>query len=338
LWIDNTRGVAIVLVVVGHVIQFGSHSTFDIFTNPFFVTIYAFHMPLFAFISGYLGVSSLQRLRASAIIRTRSRSLLVPFAAWTVVVGGVSSVLTQLAQGGIEPARLAKGVVRDFVYPDGSLWFLWFLFMSYALMSLAIRMRRYLGEASILISVALVYAIPFGDALVIYELKWLYPFFVAGYFVHRWKAFFRRIERLSVAGAGIAFVVLLACWTRDSSVYVSHMAAVDGDVLRTLLRWCYQYALGITGVIASVGTIRAISRRVQVPLAAALGRASLGIYCVQTYLVAVLPSIASPTGSPLFYGVYVAVVATCIMAVSYFVTTLVLERVRVLRVVMLGGR
>lgn len=45
---DKVRGVAILLVVLGHVIQY-SYS--DFFHVPAFNIIYSFHMPLFMFLS-----------------------------------------------------------------------------------------------------------------------------------------------------------------------------------------------------------------------------------------------------------------------------------------------
>lgn len=51
LYIDNLRAFAIMLVVMGHILQFtfGDSHGFD---HPFFKFIYSFHMPLFFFISG----------------------------------------------------------------------------------------------------------------------------------------------------------------------------------------------------------------------------------------------------------------------------------------------
>lgn len=51
IWIDNAKAIAILLVVVGHIIQFMySPEGFD--QNIVFRYIYAFHMPLFFLLSG----------------------------------------------------------------------------------------------------------------------------------------------------------------------------------------------------------------------------------------------------------------------------------------------
>jgi len=77
-YIDQLKGIAILLVVLGHVIGYNNilrsfisskklvyykwyiftkHETINIFTiliNPHFSCIFSFHMPLFMFISGYV--------------------------------------------------------------------------------------------------------------------------------------------------------------------------------------------------------------------------------------------------------------------------------------------
>lgn len=50
LYLDYTRGFAILLVIIGHLIQFNFQSGVN---NRLFDIIYSFHMPLFFFISGY---------------------------------------------------------------------------------------------------------------------------------------------------------------------------------------------------------------------------------------------------------------------------------------------
>lgn len=63
-WIDNVKGIAILLVVLGHVIQFMyCPSNFD--QNPVFRVIYSFHMPLFFILSGCVTKSIIYRSAAN---------------------------------------------------------------------------------------------------------------------------------------------------------------------------------------------------------------------------------------------------------------------------------
>ncbi|KRL52474.1 acyltransferase family protein [Furfurilactobacillus rossiae] len=70
-WLDIARGITILAVVIGHTFQ---SQTFSMQTLPAKI-IFAFHMPLFFIVSGYLFHQ--QRLRI--VLRKGIRSLLVPY-------------------------------------------------------------------------------------------------------------------------------------------------------------------------------------------------------------------------------------------------------------------
>lgn len=84
-YIDEIRGLAILLVVVGHLIQFNGFSV----NNPIFEFIYSFHMPLFFAISGYIT----QRLTTICtlneylgFIKKKFISLIIPLLVWSLIV------------------------------------------------------------------------------------------------------------------------------------------------------------------------------------------------------------------------------------------------------------
>ena len=81
LTIDFIRGIAILLVVLGHNIQYGSGNDFyqmeNYFDSLLFKFIYSFHMPLFALLSGYLFFWSMKRAM-KYVIKKRLTSLLLP--------------------------------------------------------------------------------------------------------------------------------------------------------------------------------------------------------------------------------------------------------------------
>lgn len=86
-YLDYTRGFAILLVIVGHLIQFNFQSGLN---NRLFDIIYSFHMPLFFFISGcargiYLK-SSLTVLDLCKKVYHQFCSLIVPSIVWTIVM------------------------------------------------------------------------------------------------------------------------------------------------------------------------------------------------------------------------------------------------------------
>lgn len=81
--LDALRGVAIALVVIGHIVQYRSLD--GNFFNYLFKYIYIFHMPLFFFISGL--VFKVERFSARAFYRSLLQ-LFVPWFFWTMIVVG----------------------------------------------------------------------------------------------------------------------------------------------------------------------------------------------------------------------------------------------------------
>lgn len=77
--IDFLKGVAIFLVVYGHIIQYCIKNKGDFFLNLVFKIIYSFHMPLFMIISGYLFYNTLQNNKQiKQLIYKKFKQLIVP--------------------------------------------------------------------------------------------------------------------------------------------------------------------------------------------------------------------------------------------------------------------
>lgn len=83
LELDFFKGVAILLVICGHVILANIKGALD--THPVYTWIYSFHMPLFFFISGYL-ISYSQKRIGFEVIKKKTLTLLVPFFTWSFIV------------------------------------------------------------------------------------------------------------------------------------------------------------------------------------------------------------------------------------------------------------
>lgn len=77
LYLDNIKGFAILLVVLGHCIQFSNPKFDDDFLFRF---IYSFHMPLFFMVSGY--VSCKIQFSWKETIRKRLYQLMLPYLLW----------------------------------------------------------------------------------------------------------------------------------------------------------------------------------------------------------------------------------------------------------------
>ena len=72
-WVDQAKGIGILLVVVGHALV--DRNVF----MPLFRLIYAFHMPLFFFLSGYVWSSKVSACSLYNVLERNFKNLLVPY-------------------------------------------------------------------------------------------------------------------------------------------------------------------------------------------------------------------------------------------------------------------
>lgn len=107
-WLDNLKGYLILLVVLGHTIQFTTIEAKEIMV---FNYIHSFHVPLFMLTSGY--AFGLSMRRGLNLIKRRFFQLMVPYFVW--------SLLWLIF---IEPTD----VYGIFLHPESYLWFAWALF------------------------------------------------------------------------------------------------------------------------------------------------------------------------------------------------------------------
>lgn len=128
--IDIARGIAIVLVVIGH------YHTDDMpaYLNVIHDIIYMFHMPLFLFVSGFLCVATWKPdLSYGQFISRKFRRLMVPYLSASVII-----LLIKLAMQPYMPVDNPVTVL-DFVqilYLPAAGYFLWFLWALWWMMCL----------------------------------------------------------------------------------------------------------------------------------------------------------------------------------------------------------
>lgn len=82
--LDLFKGIAILLVVCGHIVLKNWPNALD--THPVYTWIYSFHMPLFFFISGFLIDYTLGGRCLIKSIGKKALSLLVPYFVWCFAI------------------------------------------------------------------------------------------------------------------------------------------------------------------------------------------------------------------------------------------------------------
>lgn len=225
--IDVLKGFAIILVVIGHASQWFSG---DDRTNPLYVTIYAFHMPLFMFLSGYVNFN----IRGELNLSKRFQVLVIPFFVWFLISATYHGYILDIE-------KVWEHLCVLIYKPTQGMWFLWLLFWECALLYLALKINKHreiwvmIGLWSILIFLHRVtgaqpifYGLP--------ELCWYFIYFSLGYATHKYKPQALKILRPMGWVSLIAFPLLLL-FPVDKAHYILHSLRL--------------YALALTGIAAS---------------------------------------------------------------------------------------
>ena len=123
-WIDELKGLAIILVMFGHAI----------FPDILKVELYSFHIPLFFFLSGYVfSIKKYNNFRE--FLKSKIRSLIIPLLSFSIFIFVFDFVVRYLILETISIQNLLFEIPGFFIqirgtFLGGSLWFLTCLFVS----------------------------------------------------------------------------------------------------------------------------------------------------------------------------------------------------------------
>lgn len=204
--IDLLKSVLVLLVVLGHCIQYVylmEGLSFD--DNFIFKFIYSFHMPLFFFISGFL-------FKPNFCVRKKFELLIIPFFFW-----GVINYLNNDFE-----IPFQNYIYEIILNPIISLWFLWALFIIMCLSSiifrcLNVRYMVFFPFAMLFFSLILKkygYGYQFGLDLVF----WYLPFFSLGFWFNNYSDKITPLNsKIMTPILGIVFFIFLNFWCRTST-------------------------------------------------------------------------------------------------------------------------
>lgn len=271
LFYDILKAYAIILVVLGHVIQ-----TFnpEWKTDNVLIGIYMFHMPLFIAISGFFFVKSADKYTIGTLIKKRFVGIMLPS-----LTMGVIDVL--LIGGG----KLFKHKPFDVLYFTDILFTgLWFLTVLFILTVIGIVLYKKLKGLNYYIGWLVVwlffYIMP--DVWVLNQIEFLLPFYVLGIIGRnvKWEKMNVGISVLALIGYCICFSI----FTFDDTMY-----AMGSDCFS--LNYIYGTSLrlfsGISGILCSLAFISCLSKLSnRVSKVAAVGAMTLPIYVLhQKFLI-----------------------------------------------------
>jgi fucose 4-O-acetylase-like acetyltransferase len=219
-------------------------------------TLYAFHMPLFFFLSGLLAARSVAESTTS-FIAARVRTVAYPYVVWSVLQALVLIALSPLTRDRPDGTLL----LRLPLHPLMQFWFLYALF-AMSLIFAGLHVLGLRGRGVALVSVALYAIVPFAG------LRWevaqaigvFFVYFGAGVWLSP-RLLGEERPGLGPAGAGVLLALLAV------------MVALGLDE-----RWASRPLAAAAGIAATMSAAAAISAAGRLGFFHAWGRSSLPIY------------------------------------------------------------
>ena len=328
-YIDFIKGWAILLVLVGHAIQYCYGAEYFLqgtyFSNPIFKFIYTFHMPLFMAVSGYLLQQTLSHRTELEVAKRRLRQLGLPILSFGVLAFAIKWAVHPM----FDIIGCAKELLLTCV---GNLWFLWALLYNQLLLLLIRRM----GDKAWMYVLAgvLIYFIPDSSYIPV-RYTFLYPFLVVGYMTGKYtlNRVYTGKKRMGISISMLVLYVgaLYATRTQLSDLWDW---GVLGSVLHTIMRQLIAFfALGwILPLLYGVYMLCSAKPIVRFVMDA--GQNSLGIYYFQTLIFILISRVCHLLPSLGAWGVLIGgvVITTECLLLAWWS-----KRYRITRLLVVGG-
>lgn len=263
-WIDNLRALLILLVVLGHIIQFTHPAYGD--TLPF-QYIYSFHMPLFVFVSGF--VSGVYRRG----VKKRFFQLIIPFLVFAVFLA-------------IEKGDIGE-CVELIVYPEKSLWFLWALFFIILFHQIGIMFSKKLRVIEIVVQAFMwCVLLSAGSKLTLFGVPIVAKFFFYYCLAYYTAPLVMRVERdkkTVFLTMSLMIIFLVSTYWCKYPVPTFHL--LGNPVLNAAFIKVFQIGVALLGISTFMLLVRFFFDHQYAGLSSLGAHDTLGIYALHTLLL-----------------------------------------------------
>lgn len=285
-WLDTAKGIAMIMVVMGHVVQsyhnvqqYETSLLFN-FTHRF---VYSFHMALFMVISGILLHVSMKKVsltKATGGVRhlliNKAIAYLVPYIFFSFVWWSFKMAFA----GQVNSTLELKDLLLIFIYPISFMWFLYALFIivlvqvligkkaenkTFALSHLTIALALFLLQPYLVKELV---NIRFSD-LIVNDIIRNYLYFLIGFYYSRWIIYFmesKKKQRIAVLSGLTLFISNIVLYNHPN-----------------LSNQCTSVIIALSGCIFSLIVCSTIDR---VKVLSIVGKYSLSIYVLQGLTIA----------------------------------------------------
>lgn len=209
-WIDFAKGIAILLVVIGHVnlgfLQANMFQPQQELMKYLHFTIFSFHMPLFFMISGYLyaktwKINDLKDYKYN--ITKKIINLGIPYIVFSILQGFIKIIMSKSVNGEIT----INDIVKIPIKPFNQFWYIYALigiFIFVALLDLAVR-NNFIVCGILFVGIVFIYYLKFPIPMINYIFNYSLYFYL-GKIIYNYNAILK--SKILLIASIIIYMVL----------------------------------------------------------------------------------------------------------------------------------
>lgn len=348
LYLDLVKFFAIYLVVFAHTVTYGIVN--DSITCSIHNIIYAFHMPLFAIVSGYFFKAD---FHWSSFLLKKFITLIYPIVFFAFIY---SVFILRLPNDIPSLSFHAQAYLRDFLIAVRDMgWFLKAIFLCYVYLNLANYVYSKNAIAATFLSVFILYVTTLLGIIpnkcdCVEDFVFLYPFFVTGSLFRQYNFLDRGHKILYILSLLVFVFCYIFLWKHSYCFYstnTSFFAQSSDNVfgITLVIVMFFRYLMGLIGSYFVIMTFKKLcdtkcadnnQHFTYINLLATVGQCSLGIYLIQDIVLPLLKGCVSVSSSFLSFTIAVFMAFVICLAITMFVQ--LTKRYHILSVLMWGKK
>ncbi|HHD2787152.1 TPA: acyltransferase family protein [Clostridium perfringens] len=294
--IDNSKGLLIFLVVLGHSLEF-IRKDYEV-ARLLYVFIYEFHMPVFVFISGYLS-KNVEKGRKNAV-----RNFLTPFLLFNIIWNLITLVGPLFLRGKF--TELPSEQAFSFFTPGWALWYIFAMFLWKILLPDLLKFKN-IFILSVIAGIFVKLSGEFGSYMALSRTITFAPFFLAGYYSSEEKLKrFRKFTRFNILNK-VPSILILIIGVLIALIFVNYSNIADEffwadrsysnfniEIFTGILLYIAVYIIGFAFVYVFINLMPENQT-----FLSKIGKNTLSVYFLHTYFIGSILGLTSLMSSNL---------------------------------------
>lgn len=341
-WVRLVKGLAVLLVVIGHSIIPNIRSDSIIFKN-IWDFIYIFHMPIFFILSGYLyqiKYSKYHKQGSQKFIKSKFTSLMLPYFSYSIIsyiginicfhINKLATLLTKAGYSSSSPLDSFYQIITYEGSMDKHLWFLYSLFIIFLINYLT---KKLLQKKTGIFILSILWIVSFyiDTPYVIYKVLNNLIYFSLG----RVMVSMCESEKSSKEWS---FFQLVLFFTTSFSYLILENWLNSKDIVIVFIKYLMLFVSSIFGSVQIISLIKSIKNKKIINMLDMLGKNSFAIYLFHQ------PFIVSGTAGILYTVIGINPIFVCIISTIFgiilpiLIRNVLIEKSRMLKYLFFGKK